>query len=61
MPWGKRYWMSCVMSGSASARAAMQLRMSPGGTMPELAAQAAGAAAVVGHGDDGGDVRAVAP
>ena len=33
-PGGKRYCISCVISGSASARAAMQLRMSPGGTMP---------------------------
>ncbi len=28
---GKRYWKSSVTSGSASARAAMQFRMSPGG------------------------------
>ena len=30
---GKRYWKRRVTSGSASARAAMQLRMSPGGMM----------------------------
>ena len=28
----KRYWKSSVTSGSASASAAMQLRMSPGGS-----------------------------
>ena len=31
---GKRYWSSSVMAGSASASAAMQLRMSPIGGMP---------------------------
>ena len=31
---GKRYWSSSLMSGSASASAAMQLRMSPTGGMP---------------------------
>ena len=31
---GKRYWRRRVMTGSASARAAMQLRMSPTGAMP---------------------------
>ena len=30
----KRYWKSFVISGSASASAAMQLRTSPGGRMP---------------------------
>jgi hypothetical protein len=30
----KRYWKSRVISGSASARAAMQLRTSPGGNTP---------------------------
>ena len=31
---GKRYWNSRVISGSASATAAMQLRTSPGGITP---------------------------
>ena len=31
---GKRYWRTSFMSGSASASAAMQLRMSPTGGMP---------------------------
>ena len=42
--------------GSASASAAMQLRMSPMGAMPELLAQLARRAAVVGDGHDRGDV-----
>ncbi len=33
-PWPKRYWKSWVMSASSSARAAMQLRKSPGGNTP---------------------------
>ena len=33
-PSGKRYWNSRVISGSASASAAMQLRRSPGGITP---------------------------
>ena len=37
----------------------MQLRKSPGGRNAQLAAQPPGAAAVVGHGDDGRDVAGV--
>src|SRR6185436_3944823 len=33
-PLGKRYWKSRVSRASSSARAAMQLRMSPGGRTP---------------------------
>src|SRR6266545_363881 len=33
-PLGKRYWKSRVSRSSSSARAAMQLRMSPGGSTP---------------------------
>ena len=44
------------MVGSASASAAMQLRMSPTGGDAQLRAQLARRAAVVGHGDHGGDV-----
>ena len=47
------------MSGSASARATMQLRMSPTGRDPELLAQDAGRAAVVGDRDDRGQVAGV--
>ena len=47
------------MSGSASARAAMQFRMSPGGHDPQLLAEAAAAPSVVGHGHDRGDVGRV--
>ena len=58
-PAGKRYWSSSLISGSASASAAMQLRMSPTGGMPELLAQHARRAAVVGDGDDRGQVAGV--
>ena len=34
LPSLKRYWKSCDISGSASASAAMLLRMSPGGSTP---------------------------
>ena len=56
---GKRYWSSSFISGSASARAAMQLRMSPTGGIPSSVAQDAGRAAVVGDGDDRGQVARV--
>ena len=56
---GKRYWRTSLISGSASARATMQLRMSPTGGMPSSLAQDAGRAAVVGDGDDRGQVAGV--
>src|ERR1035437_6000948 len=56
-PDGKRYWKRRDSRAESSLRATMQLRMSPRGEHVELAAQASGAAAVVGHGDDGGDVH----
>ena len=56
---GKRYWRSSLISGSASARAAMQLRMSPTGGIPSSVAQHAGRAAVVGDGHDRGQVAGV--
>ncbi len=55
---GKRYCMRLFMVGSASARAAMQLRMSPTGGTPELLAELARRAAVVRDRDDGRDVAA---
>ena len=47
------------MSGSASASAAMQLRMSPDRRDPQPVAQHARRAAVVGHGHDRGQVAGV--
>ena len=55
-PPGSGTGAGCVMAGSASASAAMQLRMSPIGGMPSSVAQLARRAAVVGHGHDRGDV-----
>ena len=49
---GKRYWSSSLMSGSASARAAMQLPDVADRRDAELLAQHAGRAAVVGDRDD---------
>ena len=56
---GNRYWSRRVMVGSASASAAMQLRMSPTGAMPSSCAELARRAAVVGDRDDRGDVAGV--
>ena len=56
---GKRYWRTSLISGSASARAAMQLRMSPTGGIPSSVAQHARRAAVVGDGHDRGQVAGV--
>ncbi len=58
-PTGKRYWSSSLMSGSASARAAMQLRMSPTGGMPSSSRRTPGRATVVGDGDHRGQVAGV--
>ena len=58
-PSEKRYSNSRDISGSASASAAMFLRMSPGGSTPSSRWSAPGAAAVVGDRDDGGDVAGV--
>ena len=56
---GKRYWRTSLISGSASASATMQLRMSPTGGIPSSVAQHARRAAVVGHGHDRGQVAGV--
>ena len=56
---GNRYWRTSLINGSASASAAMQLRMSPTGGIPSPVAQDAGRATVVGHGDDRRQVAGV--
>ena len=56
---GKRYRRSSLISGSASARAAMQLRMSPTGGIPSSCPQDARGPAVVGDRDDRGEIARV--
>ena len=56
---GKRYWSSRPISGSASASATMQLRMSPTAGIPSSVAEHARRAAVVGDRDHGREVAGV--
>ncbi len=56
---GNRYCRTSLMSGSASARATMQLRMSPTGGMPSSVAQHARRPTIVGDGHDRGQVAGV--
>ena len=58
-PLGKRYWKRRASRSSSSDSATRQLRMSPGGSTPELAAQATGGAAVVAHRDHRGELAEV--
>src|SRR3972149_266978 len=57
----KRYWKRRVISGSASARAAMQLRRAPGGRAPSSRRRGAGGAVAARRPDEGGEEGGVQP